>query len=43
MRMAGVLSEWKTSSQFQWDEILNNEPAAQPFGVVFVAQRWLLL
>ena len=37
MQMVGVRSEWKMSSPFQWDEILNNQPAALPqLGVRFV-------
>jgi len=43
MRAVGVPLELKMSSQFQWDKLLNTQPAAQPFGVEFVAQRWLLL
>jgi len=42
-RMVGVRFELIASSRFQWDKILNNEPAALPFGVRFVAQRWLFL
>jgi hypothetical protein len=41
MQVDGDRLELPVLSLSQWDNCINSIPAALPFGVRFVAQRWL--